>query len=593
MSLIKKTHIVTLLISLLGCNISSSNFINTNIEKNFFEYNEDKIINTQIEPKISFINENDIRSYEYEYKQISSYNMVDYFKNLYEYSPNNNLGSCGYVSLIQLLSYYDTFINDNVIPSSYEQKNTSSLMFEKSIKSSPGVMRNQYYTSEFISYEEFCNYYSDSDLQSSFTLIQNEILKNDPNSEYNEFNHSIGLWNYQNMLSKFYQNNNFLNVETLSNVTNKEYINNIKRYIDNGQPVVVHILKEDANGNQSGHHSVVAYDYDENYIYANFGWGISSTHMPLLGGDYNYNVIYYIGTISLNDTTHYHSNNYIINGEGYCGCNLNDKVYKIYGGNHINHAPTLYWMKNQYANNENYEIKISYSYTGAYIFETIIDKNSFTIPNKIWKKIISSGMNQYFVNLKRNSANGINYIDKTSTFNVPNRNSSLKHITIAPSEYDITNQYIWTQESKTIIQGNYKIITNRKRVGYVENQNINLSANRVNAGESYIEYYMENISIYRIDLYMSFWDDYEGFYDVANKSSAFIQYLNLNNEWVNLCDLLNEVKLTSDRFDMDYYTFDFKEQINGFRIISKFENPTSTRNQGRICLGDLSIYFEE
>lgn len=39
------------------------------------------------------------------------FNMTTYFKNLSTYSPKNSYGSCGYVTFIQCLSYYDTFIH--------------------------------------------------------------------------------------------------------------------------------------------------------------------------------------------------------------------------------------------------------------------------------------------------------------------------------------------------------------------------------------------------------------------------------------------------------------------------------------------------
>ena len=44
------------------------------------------------------------------------FNMTTYFKNLSTYFPKNSYGSCGYVTFIQCLSYYDTFLNDLIIP---------------------------------------------------------------------------------------------------------------------------------------------------------------------------------------------------------------------------------------------------------------------------------------------------------------------------------------------------------------------------------------------------------------------------------------------------------------------------------------------
>ena len=51
----------------------------------------------------------------------SQLNMVNYFSNLNTFSPSNKGGSCGFVSLAQVLSYYDTFYNDSIIPEQYDK----------------------------------------------------------------------------------------------------------------------------------------------------------------------------------------------------------------------------------------------------------------------------------------------------------------------------------------------------------------------------------------------------------------------------------------------------------------------------------------
>lgn len=42
-----------------------------------------------------------------------------YFKNLHENIGDNKYGSCAYVALGSLLSYYDIFYNDNIVPDTY------------------------------------------------------------------------------------------------------------------------------------------------------------------------------------------------------------------------------------------------------------------------------------------------------------------------------------------------------------------------------------------------------------------------------------------------------------------------------------------
>ena len=56
--------------------------------------------------------EEDFEPFETNKPGATGFGMVSYFQNLDTYSPTNSQGSCGYVSFIQYLSYYDTFRND-------------------------------------------------------------------------------------------------------------------------------------------------------------------------------------------------------------------------------------------------------------------------------------------------------------------------------------------------------------------------------------------------------------------------------------------------------------------------------------------------
>ena len=67
--------------------------------------------------------------------------MKTYFQNLYEFSPSNIIGTCSYVSLIQYLSYLDTFYNDEIIPEQYDRKKTDATTVAEALSSSPGVYR--------------------------------------------------------------------------------------------------------------------------------------------------------------------------------------------------------------------------------------------------------------------------------------------------------------------------------------------------------------------------------------------------------------------------------------------------------------------
>lgn len=80
-------------------------------------------------------------TYHSSFLPTTHFNMRDYFKNLYSNQPLNEYGSCGFVSLCSVLSFADTFYNDDIISDLYEER-TSALSTEQAILTSPGV-KNQ------------------------------------------------------------------------------------------------------------------------------------------------------------------------------------------------------------------------------------------------------------------------------------------------------------------------------------------------------------------------------------------------------------------------------------------------------------------
>lgn len=58
----------------------------------------------------------------------------------------------------------------------------------------------------------------------------------------------------------------------------KEYYDMTKNAIDQGYPVILNIGKKKTGGGWNSGHAVVAYDYFNNNIYANFGWDKADTH---------------------------------------------------------------------------------------------------------------------------------------------------------------------------------------------------------------------------------------------------------------------------------------------------------------------------
>ena len=113
-------------------------------------------INVGTEEKVDYASEN-------------HFSLVDYFENLSEYQPFNSFGSCGFVGISSILTYADTFINDNIVPEKFDRtkENTS---FSEATKHSPGVAK--LISSQEDYEEEYGNLYDytiatyDSDFQS-------------------------------------------------------------------------------------------------------------------------------------------------------------------------------------------------------------------------------------------------------------------------------------------------------------------------------------------------------------------------------------------------------------------------------------------
>ena len=157
-----------------------------------------------------------------------------------------------------------------------------------------------------------------------------------------------------------------------------------------------------------------------------------------------------------------------------------------------------------------------------------------------------------------------------------------------PEDYGFVPQYFFTEKTKEISYRNYTINTNRLRTGYIEEEYINLSARRLNAGKAYLEYHLPSY-IKKIIINISFWSNGEMF--VSGLDRAEIQYLNSNGEWKTFVDLLDDVELSKDRSNQNTLVLYFPEKISSFRIYAE-NDALGDRNKGRISIGKLEIMHE-
>lgn len=251
---------------------------------------------------------------------------IEYFYNLCDYSPHNTHGSCGYVSFIQYLSYYDCFYNDSIIPEGYERNQGPASSLSQARAISPGVLR-QSYPEESLDLYSFVQNNMDTDYQMKLMNIVNQSMNHAPSS----YTFRLGMWNYYrivNSISAFDDTSfSYTRVQDFGNNAKPTDTNVIswfdtyvKSQLDYGNPVMLHIAQYDSiTGDYDNYHSIVAYYYDVNGIHANFGWGSDSTD-TIIPSDYQ---ITEAGVIDFGYVSETHSNNFIVDNDGrYCGCGL-------------------------------------------------------------------------------------------------------------------------------------------------------------------------------------------------------------------------------------------------------------------------------
>lgn len=252
-----------------------------------------------------------------------------YFSNLSKYSVNNWAGSCGYVSLIQYLSFWDSYWNDNFIPESFDRGDVAE-NFMDALSVSPGVSKLVSYPNVgSMSNQEIFDFV-DSNRYNDFQFY----LMNEINKENEVFSFSISVSDYQKVFDFLGIESTFTYRRLDSNLDyyyvssmQEDIFEDIQPLLQFNIPVVIHIMAVSPEEHTlSGYHSVVAYKVDELGIHCNFGWGEGYTDYVIpspLSPSENADALYYItdyGYLDHWQTEVVHSNNYKVNGGAYCGC---------------------------------------------------------------------------------------------------------------------------------------------------------------------------------------------------------------------------------------------------------------------------------
>lgn len=289
---------------------------------------------------------------------ISSSPMKNYFYNLRRNYGYNQMGSCGYVALGMMLTYYDSYWNDDIVPEQYDANAYLSDLDAYSYSISPGSNETILSNVNNLTKEK----YTELLINNSYSSLHAKLVSIGKNLGY-----GLGLTIDQlnNVLDSYLQDNQQISVDdwTINEYGNINYkskvpgqnitysdmmLGDVKDYLKLDIPVLVAI-------SGSSGHAVLAYDYDEenDIVYAKFGWYDYNFHSDIFSNGYQY----IMGYLTMGPRrSHSHSNNYIVGGVAMCSCALpNHKhVFTYKSNNAVTHTKSCFCG---YSATENHRFK--------------------------------------------------------------------------------------------------------------------------------------------------------------------------------------------------------------------------------------------
>ena len=295
-----------------------------------------------------------------------------YFYNLRENMGYNYIGSCSYVAISMMLSYYDTYWDDTIIDDSYDLNSlfekteyvdgilTYSKLTLSNFENSPGIRENErlpFDESERLGlsdeerlteeqYYQLVKNQSNRDRYFHYYLmgmmITEEFYASRTSQNINPF--GLGREDRENLIE------DYLNISgaklTYETVTT-DIENYIIRNVSQGIPVMIAVDLADQNTG----HALIVYDYDVSTgkLYAHMGWTdgydesdelVTYTHVDL--SSINYTRIKNATTFIPTDV-HSHAYNYANwDGSTYCSCYFpihseHEHEYAQIAGDAVNH----------------------------------------------------------------------------------------------------------------------------------------------------------------------------------------------------------------------------------------------------------------
>lgn len=172
---------------------------------------------------------------------------------------------------------------------------------------------------------------------------------------------------------------------------------------------------------------------------------------------------------------------------------------------------------------------------------------------------------------------------------------------IRAEDYGYDCQYYFDEKQKYITPSMGRgFTTNFLRTGYVNrydstntkivDQQVSLSAKRANAGEAYIHYIFEK-PVKWMYLEYSWWSGSEGI--TSLNGEVKLQYKKHSADWQTASDLLNDAFISIFIDDKSKIIIEFDCPVTEVRLLVKTNDPSGSRNKGRIVIGDILVLHDD
>ncbi len=534
-----------------------------------------------------------------------------YFKNLTSNYGNNSFGSCGYVATSMLLSFFDSYLDDNIIDDVYDQKSTLDNNQLTLDTISPGIKREDYSLWEV-----------DNLSQSIFQIIENHkdeyfhlklisLSNTYPNTSYILDDVGLSFNDYSSLFNNYihtYKGYTSDEVEVLSYKASDDLVGEersiaVRDYAINlvkqGIPVKLGIGHNHLT--DTGSHAVVAYDYDESEdkLYCHFGLSSNTTHITIEDLGYtSYNNVFAFNF----NINHTHNDNYQYNSTSYCSCHyLKPRDIEIVDDNYIDQF-TKYetsiikedkWID---ANELTYKFDFIKSSNNTTLFTAESSDNTYTLTKNQFETIKGLSGNYKVKVYPYSNNSSLNSYYKQVSFPKPSKYKYAHYI--RPNNYNYSSTYNTTQLTSDITTNdNYEIEVKSYRAAYLDDKYIVLSSiNNTSLSEAYVEYTFTT-PILKASLDLSFYSNNENLKLTGSlKDIICITGYDENNTTINT--YTNLYNLSTDRNNPSNRTYIFSSPIHKLKIyikavlprqIARPIDPNDTQT-GRLCINNIILW---